>query len=152
MRGDTHLPRSMVRESGAVEMPAGALRALGANLIDRSVLASVGVGQLQISASSGLPNKVYALTEGEGFFVLPTGGERKSNQFSGMCALVFRGNRYLEALQQLNPKAAAKLAKRIARRGGDAPAISDFRARQGKHEVSLVLVDGWTSVAVDTSQ
>jgi len=151
MQGGATLPAESLRPSSASELPGAAQHALGSNLIDRSVLASVGVNFI-VSASSNLPNQVYAFRNRAGYLVLPTGGDKKSNAFAGVCAVVVQGDHYLTALQTLSPRQAQKLAKRFAKKGAQSVTFSDFRAHSGKYDVSLVQVDGWTSAAVNAAK
>ncbi|WP_375287170.1 hypothetical protein [Sphingomonas sp.] len=148
MQGVSRLPSAMVRESSAGEIPAGAKHALGKNLIDTELLASVGAGALQVSASDDLPNRIFALKTGRGFLILPTGGDRKANPFAGFCAMVVEGDQYLAALTHISPRQAEKVGKKLAKVKGEAR-IGDFRTRSGRHEVSLTTADGWTSAAVN---
>jgi len=105
-----------------------------------------------VSASSNIPNKVYALQDGRGYLVLPTSGDKKANAFAGICAVVVPGGDYLAALQQLNPREAEKLTKKVAKHGGKPVIFGDFRARSGSYDVSLVQVGGWTSAAVNAGR
>jgi len=151
MQGGSTLPAESFRPSSAGELPDAVRHALGSNLIDRSVLASVGVNFV-VNASSNLPNKVYAFRDRPGYVFLPTGGDKQSNAFAGMCAVVVQGDHYLTALQTLNPRQAQRLAKKLAKKGSKPMAFSDFRARSGGYDVSLVEVDGWTSAAVNAAR
>jgi hypothetical protein len=151
MQGGSTLPAATVRESSASELPEAVREALGSNLIDRSVMGALGVN-FTVSAGSNIPNKVYAFRDGSGYVVLPTGGDIKSNAFSGMCAVAIQGDQYLAALRQMNPDQAEKLARKIAKKGSKPVAFGDFRAHSGKYEVSLVQVDGWTSAAVNAAR
>jgi len=145
------LPAAVVRESSASELPEAVRAGLGSNLVDRSVLGALGVN-FTVSAGSNIPNKVYAFQDGSGYVVLPTGGDIKSNAFSGMCAVAVQGDHYLAALRQMNPGQADKLAKKVAKKGSKPVTFSDFRAHSGKYDVSLVQVGGWTSAAVNAAQ
>jgi hypothetical protein len=151
MQGGSTLPAGAFRESSASELPDAVRRALGANLIDRSVLGTIGVN-FTVSAGSNIPNKVYAFRDGRGYVLLPTGGDIKSNAFAGMCAVAVQGDHYLAALQQMNRGQAEKLAKKVAKKGSKPAVFSDFRARSGKYDVSLVQLDGWTSAAVNAAK
>jgi hypothetical protein len=137
--------------STSQQLPSEARRALGRNLIDAGLLASIGVN-FTVSASENLRNSVLALPGGEGFLVLPTNETKKANAFSGICAVVVRGPHYLEALREVDSKAAASLEKKLARSDAGKIQINEFRRKSSKREISITEVDGWTSAAVNSDR
>ncbi|MES2001184.1 MAG: hypothetical protein V4444_02580 [Pseudomonadota bacterium] len=151
MEGATVSSQNDFLPSSSKQLPGEARHALGRNLIDAGLLASIGVNFI-VSASEGLRNPVYALPGGEGFLILPTSETKKANAFSGMCAVVVRGTHYLEALHEVDSQAAAKLEKKLARSGTGIVQINEFRRKSSKYETSITEVDGWTSAAVNSNR
>lgn len=151
MDGAAVSSQSDVRPGTSQQLPSGARHALGRNLIDAGLLASIGVN-FNVSASEGLRNPVYVLASGEGFLILPTNETKKTNAFSGMCATVVMGAHYLSALREVDGKAAASLEKKLARSGRGNVLTSEYRRKSSKREISITEVDGWTSAAVNSNR
>jgi hypothetical protein len=139
-----------LQPSTSQQLPPGARRALGRNLIDAGLLASVGVNFV-VSASEDLRNPVYTLANDAGFLVLSTSENKKTNAFSGLCGMVVPGDHYLEVLSAVDAKAASKLSKKLAKSSQKGVEITEYRHRSSRGEITVTEVDGWTSVAINAN-
>jgi hypothetical protein len=140
-----------LRPSSSMQLSAEARHALGRNLIDAGLLASVGVN-FTVSASEGLSNPVYKLGDREAFLILPMPPAKKMSGFDGMCAVVVNGDHYLDALSAVDAKAAVKLESKLSHSNGRILQVPEYRRQSGKREISIIEVDGWTSAAVNSSR
>jgi hypothetical protein len=151
MEGGAVASQVGLRPSSSAQLSAEARHALGRNLIDAGLLASVGVNFI-VSASEGLSNPVYELDDGRAFLILPMPPTKKMSGFEGTCAVVVKGDHYVAALTAVDAKAGAKVANRLRQSNGRVVQVPEYRRRSSNREISIVEIDGWTSAAVNSNK
>lgn len=132
------------------DMPLEAKHALGRNLIDAGLLASVGVN-FTVVASDYFENPLYRFGDGQSFLMLPVQQAKQKTGMLGLCAVAVKGQHYLDALRVVDPKASTRLEQKLTR-SSKVVSVPEYRHRESRREISIVEVDGWTSAAVNSDK